>query len=503
MRWIIGLIFLALQLEGAEKLPERIGKIMAMDKYKHSTWGLYVKDSETGNVLYDYQSDQLFLPGSTTKIFTVSAWSHAYGDDFRFKTPVYAAGSVHEGILEGSLILVGKGDLTFGGRQNPGSDLIAFTNMDHIYANEIPGASITPQDPLQALNVLAKTIKVKGITQINGDVIIDDSLFEKTEKRGMVLTPILINENLIDLILNPSEVGQKAQVAYRPMVEGYVVQNEVQTVDEGNQPDIQITSEDGGKKIILKGTLPLKQKNVLRVYPIQDPAAFAQAAFTDALKRAGIKINPKKEGAKPLPQKDPIAVWTSPPLSEYGKLILKVSHNLGADLIPLLLAVKDGKHTFDDGMLLFGKFTTDVVKVPADSFVFIDGAGGDQNRLTPHAEVKLLDYVRKLPLDQFNIFQKSLPILGKDGSLADVSLSSSAVGKVFAKPGTGVSYNLASRQFFLTAQALAGYIEGKNGHLLEFMIGVNNGIMPKIEDIFEIFEDFGQITVILYDESAE
>jgi D-alanyl-D-alanine carboxypeptidase/D-alanyl-D-alanine-endopeptidase (penicillin-binding protein 4) len=108
MRWIIGLIFLALQLEGAEKLPERIGKIMAMDKYKHSTWGLYVKDSETGNVLYDYQSDQLFMPGSTTKIFTVSAWSHAYGDDFRFKTPVYTAGSVHEGILEGSLILVGR-----------------------------------------------------------------------------------------------------------------------------------------------------------------------------------------------------------------------------------------------------------------------------------------------------------------------------------------------------------------------------------------------------------
>ena len=510
LHWFKGFalcFILSFSLGAETPLPEQMQKIMQKEKYRHANWGVYAKDSVTGEVLYDDHSQQLFLPGSTTKIFTVAALLHAYGDDYRFETPVYAAGPIQQGTLQGDLVLVGMGDFTLGGRQSEGSDAIAYTTMDHIYANYVPGATLTPQDPLNGLNQLALMIREKGIKEINGKIVIDDDLFDKTEKREMFLTPIIINDNLIDLLFQPAEEGKIASLTWRPMVEGYTVKNEVKTVAKDGKLDIQISSDKSGRNIVVTGTLPVDQKNILRTFSIKDPKSFAQAAFMTALKQAGISLNLKAEGQTALSEptswreKKPIAVWMSPPLSEYAKLILKVSHNFGADLIPLLLAVKTGKRTFEEGMTELGKFVTGIVKVPPDSFVFLDGAGGDQNRLTPQAEVQLLEYVKGLPAEQFKKFTQALPILGLDGNLADVSKDSIAVGKVYAKPGTGISLNAATGQFFLTTQALAGYIEGQNGHLIEFSIAVNNGEMPKIEDIFPIFDDFGQMTVIMYERS--
>ena len=196
-------------------------------------------------------------------------------------------------------------------------------------------------------------------------------------------------------------------------------------------------------------------------------------------------------------------MWVSPPLSEYTKLILKVSHNIGADLIPLLLAAQKGEKTFDVGMRALGNFVVDNVKISPDSFVFLDGAGGDENRLTPHAEVAMLEYMYKQPPAQFKKYFDGLPVLGVDGSLADFAKNTSAVEKARAKPGTGVTFNLATQKFFLTTQTLAGYIEGKNGHLIEYMVGVNNAKLPTIEDVPVIFEDESQITAIIYELSGK
>jgi D-alanyl-D-alanine carboxypeptidase/D-alanyl-D-alanine-endopeptidase (penicillin-binding protein 4) len=46
-----------------------------------------------------------------------------------------------------------------------------------------------------------------GIRRVTGEVIIDDRLFPTMEKDGYLLTPIWINDNLIDLIVTPGEVG--------------------------------------------------------------------------------------------------------------------------------------------------------------------------------------------------------------------------------------------------------------------------------------------------------
>lgn len=481
--------------------PKEMQQIMDQPKYEHAIWGLYAKDLETGKVLFDLNANKLFSPASTTKLFSVAALLQAFGDDYRFKTPVYATSAIKNGKLEGDLILVAQGDLTFGGRQM-NTDTISFTKLDHVNANEIPGVTLTKENPLQGINELAKQVYQKGIRELTGNVKIDDSLFETTIKRGLTLSPILINENLIDFVIDSTTIGDQAMVSWRPQVPGYEVVNEMRTVKDDEQLDIEIVADDTGRILVIKGTIPLAQKGIVRTFPIKDPKFFVESAFTQALQNQGIKIG--GVASKPLnsfkPNQDLLmALWTSPPLSEYAKLILKVSHNIGADLIPLLLASQQGKKNFDEGMKLLGDFATKEVKLAPDSFVFIDGAGGNENRTTPKTAIDLLDYVHKLPSKQFNRYFDALPILGVDGSLEDFAKSAKGTGKVRAKPGTGVSFNLATGKFFLITQALAGYIEGKNGHLFAYEVVVNNGKMPTIDDVFAIFADVSQLSSMIYD----
>lgn len=493
-------------LSASEKtLPDEMKKVMEQAKYDHSLWGVYVKDIQTGEVLYDLNSEKLFSPASTTKLFTMAALLHTFGDDYRFKTPVYATGKIENGQLRGDLILVAQGDLTMGGREEKNSDKISYTKMDHIIANEIPGAILTPEDPLNGLNDLAKQVYLSGIREVNGDVIIDDTLFETVEKRGMIVTPIMINENLIDLVINPTTVGQQAALTWRPQVPGYEVVNQIQTVAKDGALAIDISSDPAGHKILLKGTIPMEQRDLVRTFAIKDPKAFARAAFIQALRNQNVKVNisadrsaqtPTLNSYQGLPQ---VGVWTSPPLSEYAKLVLKVSHNLGANLGPLLLAAHAGKKTFADGMKLLGDFAIQEVKLSPDSFVFIDGAGGNDNRLTPQAEIQLLEYMHKQTPAQFQRYFDALPILGVDGSLEDFAKGTPAAGKVRAKPGTGISYNLATDKFFLITQAFSGYIEGKNGHLLAYMVVANNAAMPAINDVFSMFNDDSKLSGIIYD----
>lgn len=492
------LLFCNVSVASEKALPEEMQKVITQEKYDHATWGILVKDLQTDEILYNVNGDKLFSPASTTKLFSIAALLNAFGDDYRFKTPVYAAGKIENGELKGDLILVAQGDLTMGGRESI-KDKISFTKMDHITANEIPGAILTPEDPLKGLNGLALQIFNKGIREMEGNIIIDDSLFETTQKRGMVLTPIIINENLIDIVVNPTTLGQKAEITWRPQVPGYKVDNQIKTGSKGEKLDLQISSDDLGQNIVIKGTIPLDQKDIVRTFAIKDPKSFAKAAFRQALEKNGVKVTLKPTTAtKDLTQ---VALWTSPPLSEYAKLILKVSHNLGADLVPLLLASREGKKTFAEGMRSLGDFVLQEVKLTPNSFVFVDAAGGNENRLTPEAEIKLLDYIHQQKPLKFQHFYDALPILGVDGSLEDFGKSTQAIDKVRGKPGTGAILNLATEKFFLITQALAGYIEGKNGHLLAYLIVVNNASMPSLEDIYAIFEDDGKLSSMIYNHS--
>src|SRR5262245_53149766 len=132
---LAGFVILVISAAGApapaaESLGDRISEVTSRPDYKHARWGLLVVDAQSGEVVYERNPDQMFVPASTTKIYTCAAALGLLGPDYKFQTPVYWTGEITDGVLKGDLVLCASGDLTFGGRTNADGK-IEFTNSDH------------------------------------------------------------------------------------------------------------------------------------------------------------------------------------------------------------------------------------------------------------------------------------------------------------------------------------------------------------------------------------
>lgn len=297
------------------------------------------------------------------KLFSVSGTWHTLGGDHRFVTPVYAVGKRRNATLKGNLDLVAQGDLALGGRTRK-DGTVAFTSIDHTYANDVPGATLTPEDPLAGVDQLARQVRRAGIRRVDGDVVIDARLFQRDPALDPVPTPLIINDNVIDLLTSPgAKAGTPAGLDWRPKVAPYHVTSSVRTVAAGAPSDINVSSSPDGTRIQLSGTIAAGSAPVLRVSAVKDPNAFGRTALIEALKRAGVQVRANPVGPNPvrrLPrtyQGAPTAArYTSPTYAQYAELILKVSHNLGANLGMCLMATRTGSNRCEDGFPVLARF---------------------------------------------------------------------------------------------------------------------------------------------------
>ena len=233
----------------------------------------------------------------------------------------------------------------------------------------------------------------------------------------------------------------------------------------------------------IEGDIPVGYKaplsespELVRVFRIEDPATFARSAFIEALGRADVTVKAAPVATNPmgkLPAPSAyspdtrVAQFVSPPYSEYAKLILKVSLNLGANLSLMLFGLAHGQRTVTDALAVERQTLVDKMGLRADEFDFpTNGSGSPDSQATPRATVRMLTEMGKsdVALD----YRASLPILGVDGSLAHSGGSLPAKGHVLAKTGT----TLADGK--LKAQNLAGYIDAKSGRQLAFAVFLND-----------------------------
>jgi D-alanyl-D-alanine carboxypeptidase/D-alanyl-D-alanine-endopeptidase (penicillin-binding protein 4) len=473
--------------QAAERWSARLELVINGPNYKQARWGILVVDSQTGETVYGHNAEQLFVPASVTKLFSVAAALFLLGADFRFETPVYRRGRMVGDRLEGDLVLVGRGDLTLGGRNGPKEDELVFKDHDHTYAAS-GLAELTDTDPLLGLKALARQVVASGIRHVEGEILIDDRLFERIQSTGSgprAVSPIVINDNLVDVIVTPAgKAGQQATVKMRPETAYVRMDASVSTVPEGVPTRLEIRAE-GGERFSVRGQIALKSRPQVRIYGVEDPAAFARALFIETLRREGVTVsaNPLAAARAELPEKETyaklerVALFKSAPFSEVAKVTLKVSHNLYASTLPLLLAAKHGKRTLADGLRLQRQFLADQ-GVDVSTISFGGGAGGSgADQVTPKATVQLLRALAKRP--DFKLFEAALPVLGVDGTLVDaVGRASPARGAVKAKTGTYYWYDVLNGRYLLTSKALAGTITTMRGRRLTFVMFVNNVPLP-------------------------
>lgn len=505
LRWCVYLVLVfSPAAQAADSLSERIDAFLEQSHYKHGQWGLLVTDLKSGDVLYARAADKLFAPASVTKVYSVSAALDALGADYRFETPLYARGKISDdGLLDGDLILVASGDPTLGGRATASGE-IAYTNNDHIYGD---GAELTGGDPLAGLNELAKAALAAGVRQVRGDVLIDDRLFDHATGTGSgpsLLTPIIVNDNLIDVVVTPAAAGSAAQVVCRPSTTSIVVDARVQTAPADGRTQVTVEAPRDGA-LVIRGHIAAGHKPYFHAHEIADPASFARSLLIEALSRAGVTVETSalgKNTSDRLPEHydnlRQVAKLTSPPFSEAARLVLKVSHNLHASTLPLLMAARQGQRTLREGMRLEREFFIKA-GVDADTISFGGAAGGDPaDFVTPRATVTLLRYMASR--DDFAVFERALPVLGIDGTLAHTVPEDSPVrGKVQAKTGTMFWRNRLSGGSILTAKSLAGYMTAASGNRLAIALFVNNLPTKTSEDRGRIGKELGKLCQVIFE----
>jgi len=197
-----------------------------------------------------------------------------------------------------------------------------------------------------------------------------------------------------------------------------------------------------------------------------------------------------------------VAAFVSPPYREYAKLILNVSHNLGANLALCNIAVNHGSKNCFDAFPVIHDFLAQTANVDPTQFQLADGRGDvPVDRVTPTGLNQLLAYWLRTP--DADAFRTSLPILGVSGTGAlYCTTDCPAKGKVFAKPGTIIGDDELNQELAATAQNEAGYLQTDDGRLLTFFVGVNGAATPDLQSFIGIFNDVNQITALLQEQAS-
>ncbi len=497
---------LAAGTAGAAPLPPAaVAEITAITdgpRYPNATWGIAIDDAVTGERLYGRNANQMFVPASITKLAQGAAALQSYGPGHRLRTPVHRVGRVSGGRLDGVLSLVASGDTSFGLRDRGNTLVYADGGADHNEANSLGLVKSVSGDPLKALNALAKSVRKSGITRAS-DVVIDDRLWQTQNWPDGPVGPMWVNENLIDITVRPGARGKRASISWRPRTAAYRVVSDVRT---GTATNLEVGSTEEGV-VRISGTIAAGGGSTVRTYLVDDATAFARTAFIEALGRAGVRIDADATGTNPVaklprsrtyPAGTRLGQWTSAPLNQYVKVVLKTSYNRGADVLACLVGAKVGVRDCEQGLARATRIIQGL-GVPASQFNHFDGAGSDdRNQDTPDA----LNALNRAAATQSwgADYRADMPQLGVPGGgdIGTFGTTSPARGALQAKTGTRAAAAPGVPNGLLGSRGLSGYLVGASGRQMLITVIVNNVQFVQFDDLFAIINDQVGIVEAVY-----
>ncbi len=433
----------AFEIERLEKLEAEIDEILEAGIESSAKVGVRAVDVETGRVLYEKNGDRGFNPASNMKLLTSAAALDVFGPSETFETRLLAA-DPHEGVVEGPLYVEGEGEpfLLF-------EDFVDW----------------------------AAELHLKGVERIEGDLVIDDSIFDgdylppafdQKDEDASYRAPIgavSVNFNAVTIIVTPAEKpGRAPGVRMFPPNDHVTIANEAQTVvGPGQQLDFDSEADgEGGTRIKVGGVVGTGSEEVRSRLRIDHPPAYAGAVLRAALAMVGVEIEGKVRTGETPEEAEVVVSHESQPLSYILLAMNKWSNNFMAEQLFRRLGVDDEEtpsswEASRERLLAF----IERAGLEPDALTVKNGSGlYDGNSVSPRQFTTLLTYMlehRAAPE-----FLASLAIGGKDGTLEDRMTDEQVAGRVRAKTGT-----------LAHVSALSGYVTTQSGRRVAFSILLN------------------------------
>ena len=434
-------------LSSAAILQHDLSAIFETPEFQHSIWSVLIQPASSDASLYALNPSKLVMPGSNMKLLTLAAAVNRLGWDYRFDTKIVATAPVESGVLRGDLFIIGSGDPSISERS----------------------------DERGVLRTLAQQVRDSGIRQIDGRIIGDDDAFDD-EQLGAgwawdnlpygyaaPISALEYNEGSVDLVVKAGSVaGQPVELQVRPEGSGLELENHLVTVAESGTGVLTMERLPGSQRLIVRGQIPAKAAPFVRTASVDNPTQFFANAFRTALIAEGVQVD---RGALDMDYVLPKPVLTSartlasrqsPPLAQLAVSMMKVSQNQYAEL---LLKAIGGRQAARERLTAMG--------IDEATYVMADGSGLSRyNYVTDETLVRILQNFQQRPADA-GAFFATLPIAGRDGTLAGRMVGTPAEGRVHAKTGTVDNI-----------RAISGYVEDADGELLVFSIIANNFALP-------------------------
>lgn len=404
--------------------------------------GVYatIGEGKDMKVLLNVNEKRTMIPASISKVATASAVLAHFPPGHKFKTQLLASADFKSGVLKGNLYLKGGGDPSF-----------VSENMWFL------------------VNAFTRT----GIKKIEGDIIVDDSLFDKVrydisrQKERVDRAydapsgAMSFNWNSVNIFVRSNGKGNGAEVFIDPENEYIRLVNKAKTVAGSDNKLLADRQEDkkfDGDVIHVGGSIGQGLKEVVVFKNITQPDLWSGYNLKSFLAQRGIQLTGSiKNGVTPE-KADVLAESESKAIEQVVADMNKFSNNYVAEMLTKNLgAVKKTKGaSLADGVQVINEHMQSL-GVPADQYR-LDSPSGltRENKMSSFAMWKVLQHLR----DDFQVqpeFLTSLPIAGVDGTLKKRMKNSKAERWVRAKTG-----------FLTNVVSLAGYAGIEDGHVITF-----------------------------------
>jgi len=281
----------------------------------------YVQEVGDGPIRLAWNAHTPMNPASVFKLLTTYAGLDLLGPAWRWKTPVWTDGTLHDGTLRGSVYLRGSGD---------------------------------PSLVQERVWLLLRQLQAAGITSIQGDIVLDNSAFkpmargpedfdgESHRPYNVQADALLLNFKSSIASFRPEPDAGVARVTLDPPLDGWATDSTVRLVDGpcGNWRDNLRATVDDAARLHFEGGYPASCDALNWPLAYADPLSYNARLVARMWQDLGGRLSGRvRDGLAPL-QATPLFEFDSPPLAEVIRDINKYSNNVMADQLFLTLGAQ-------------------------------------------------------------------------------------------------------------------------------------------------------------------
>ena len=395
------LLTLLIAVPGAasDGLPLPIDNVLQYRGLPADSLSIYVEDVDTGEVVLQWNASEPRNPGSTIKLLTTLAAIDMLGPTYTWQTNVYALGPIENGVLQGDLLIQGNGD--------------PFMVTERVWQ-------------------LLRRIRQAGITDITGDLLIDDShfdignydpaAFDRQPLRAYNVAPnaVLMNFKVVRYWFRPLRETGRVDIEVDPPVTNLDVVNQLRLAPgpcRGFQRGIAINANATNDRMTFSGKFPSRCNLYAMDRTALDHNAFVHGLFTAMWRDSGGTFDGDWVNAPTPADIEPIVEFRSLPLRDVITRINKHSNNVMARQLLLTLSaeVLGAPGTEGGGRKVIGDWLDDN-GLDFTELAFDNGAGLSRDaRMTARDFGQMLTFAWRQPY--MPEFVSSMSLAGLDGTL--------------------------------------------------------------------------------------